>query len=85
MTLLNIYISIICICLGFRTSNFEFMLEKLHSTNYYVRIYQQIMQNKPNFPDAQMSLTNFKTMNYKILSRWPVTKTNPIKPKTNPI
>jgi len=43
------------------------------------------MQNKPNLLDAQMNVSNVKTMNYKNLSRWRDKKTNPNKAKTNPI
>jgi len=59
------------------------------STNSYVRIYKQIMQNKPNLRNDKMNITLDMTSKYTILSclAGPKNKANskPIKPKTNPI
>ena len=55
---------------------------KRQPTKEYVRNYQQIMQNKPNFPDTQMSVSADITRNYE-------NKLNPTlgenKPNSNPI
>ena len=82
MTLLNIYISIICICLGFRTSNFEFMLEKLQSTKLYVRNYQKIMQNKPNSLNVQIYINVYDIKDYQNFIPLAGYKN---KPNSNPI
>jgi len=38
---------------------------KIQSTNYYVRNYQKIMQNKPNFQKSQMNLNTYNKKNYE--------------------
>ncbi len=64
-------------------------LHEINSTNSYVRIYKQIMQNKPNFENDKMNITLDMTSNYKVLSAGSGQKTKPIqsqfKAKTNPI
>ncbi len=37
----------------------------INSTNSYVRNYQRIMQNKPNFQKSQMNISYVKTTNYE--------------------
>ncbi len=37
----------------------------INSTNSYVRIYKQIMQDKPNFQKSQMNVSNIITRNYE--------------------
>ena len=51
----------------------------INSTNSYVRIYKQIMQNKPNFRNDKMNTTLDMTSNYKILAAWKGQKTKPIQ------
>ena len=59
------------------------------TTNYFVRNYQRKMQNKPNSPNVQMSLTIFITMNYtnfiSLVRQKNKPNSNPIKAKSNPI
>ncbi len=54
----------------------------INSTNSYVRIYKQIMQNKPNFQKSQMNVSNIITRNYKIFIPLAGQKN---KPNSNPI
>ena len=62
-------------------------LPKRNSTNSYVRIYKQIMQNKPNFmrfsPEND-DFTKKQSQNKPNLSQFKA-NSNPIKAKTNPI
>jgi hypothetical protein len=55
------------------------------STNSYVRIYKQIMQNKPNFRNDKMNICPYLTMIYvkfRHLTGWKnKANSNPIKPK----
>jgi hypothetical protein len=57
---------------------------KQQPTKEYVRNYEQIMQNKPNFPETQMSVNKVLTMNYEKKDTWWTgkkrTQTNPNKP-----
>ena len=76
MFLFNLYISVICICFGFRTSNFVFLGSR-HAESIYLRAYKALhlsrilyksttfMQNKPNSPNVQMNLNNSNKMNHK--------------------
>jgi hypothetical protein len=57
-------------------------LYAIRNTNYYVRIYQRIMQNKPNFQDAQMNLSSIITTAYKNFIPLAGYKN---KPNSNPI
>ncbi|MBC8472626.1 MAG: hypothetical protein H8D56_24440 [Planctomycetes bacterium] len=80
-------------------SDFDIRMSSLcyiNSTNSYVRIYKQIMQNKPNFENDKMNITLDMTSNYKVLSAGSGQKTKPIqsqfkanlsqnKPNSNPI
>jgi len=54
---------------------------KCQPTKDYVRNYRQIMQNKPNFPEAQMNVNPYNTTDYE-------NKSNPTlgenKPNSNP-
>jgi hypothetical protein len=56
MNVLNLYISVIRICFGFRYSNFVLVLKNFEiyqpkeSTKEFVRNFQQILRNKPKFP-----------------------------------
>ncbi|UCF42335.1 MAG: hypothetical protein JSV99_06905, partial [Planctomycetota bacterium] len=62
---------------------FNFLLSKL------INQFESIMQNKPNFPAAQMNVTPFYTVDYENNSNWKLGEnkpnTNPIKAKTSPI
>ncbi len=53
-------------------------LHEIISTNSYVRIYKQIMQNKPKVKYAKINLSSFVTMKY-VQVRHLVIQTN--KPK----
>ena len=55
---------------------------KRKPTKEYVRIYKQIMQNKPNFENDKMNITLDITSNYEILPRLERPKN---KPNSNPI
>ncbi|MBL7145038.1 MAG: hypothetical protein ISS76_12460 [Phycisphaerae bacterium] len=80
-------------------SDFDIRMSSLcyiNSTNSYVRIYKQIMQNKPNYKRSQMNLSSFVTSKYEIFSAGSGQKTKPIqsqfkanlsqnKPNSNPI
>jgi len=44
----------------------RYPLYAINSTNSYVRIYKLFMQNKPNSPNVQISLTSFIIMFYII-------------------
>ncbi len=71
MNVLNLYISVILICFGFRYSNFEFFAENYRiyhhkeSTKEFVRNFRQIMQNKPNFHEVKIALSSFMTSKYE--------------------
>ena len=54
------------------------------STNFYVRIYKQIMQNKANFGNDIMNITLDMTSNYKNLARSTGQKTKPIQTQFKP-
>jgi len=63
---------------------------KLPTTNNQLPVTSyQFMQNKPNFPDAQMNVTSFYTVDYENKSNWKLgeNKANQsqYKPNTNPI
>ena len=70
-----------------RIHNFAFFL----LTFYFLKLinqFESIMQNKPNFPDAQMNVTSFYTKDYENERFADALKTNPIqtqyKPNTKP-
>ena len=66
-------------------SDFDIRISSLcyiNSTNSYIRIYKQIMQNKPNLKDAQMNVSNIITRNYKNFIPLAGQKN---KPNSNPI
>ena len=68
-------------------SDFDIRISSLcyiNSTNSYVRIYKQIMQNKPNFRNDKMNTTLDMTSNYKILSLRRGQKTKPIQSQFKP-
>ena len=48
---LNLYISIICICFGFRTSNFEFLVSQ-HAESIYVRAYKALHLSRTLYKSA---------------------------------
>ena len=56
--------------------------DECQPTKEYVRNYQQIMQNEPNFPEVRMSVTSVSAKDYENKSD-PTLGQN--KPKTNPI
>jgi len=49
----------------------------MRNTKDYVRIYQRIMQNKPNLPDAQMNISSSVTMHYENTSDWTLVESKP--------
>ena len=51
---------------------------KRKPTNSYVRIYKQIMQNKPNVKLAHIDIITYIAMRYEIMDNWLFRKTNPI-------
>ena len=57
---------------------------EIQSTKYYVRNYQRIMQNKPNFRKSQMNVSNYYTTDYERKRNWTLgenkANSNPIKP-----
>jgi len=55
---------------------------EIQSTKDYVRNYQKIMQNKPNFPKSQMNLSIFSKMAYENETAFRRGKN---KPNSNPI
>ena len=61
----------------------------IQSTKNYVRIYQQIMQNKPNVKDAKIDISHFITIKYVKLDTWLSWKNKPnqtqFKANSNPI
>ncbi len=66
-------------------SDFDIRISSLcyiNSTNSYVRIYKQIMQNKPNFQKSQMSVNLHNTTDYE--NKWQ-RRVRKNKPNTNPI
>jgi len=53
-----------------RTMNYELRLSavalaKAETTNYEQRTTNYFIQNKPNFPNAQMNITSVISMNYE--------------------
>ena len=62
---------------------------EIQSTKYYVRTYQRIMQNKPNFQDAQMNVSIFSKKDYNNETAFRRGKNKPnqtqFKPNTKPI
>ena len=62
---------------------------EIQSTKYYVRIYQRIMQNKPNFQKSQMNLSILSKMDYENFIPLVDHKNKPnqtqFKPNTKPI
>jgi len=62
-------------------SSLAFLWGEIQSTKYYVRNYQRIMQNKPNFRKAKMNVNSLITMNYKTFIPLAGQKN---KPNTNP-
>jgi hypothetical protein len=62
---------------------------EIQSTKNYVRIYQQIMQNKPNVKDVKIYVSPFTKIVYVKIDTWLNRKNKPnqtqFKPKTNPI
>ena len=54
---------------------------EIQSTKYNVRIYQRIMQNKPNVKDAQINVNSYMKDKYEKLDTWLSGKN---KPNSNP-
>jgi len=54
-----------------------FLSGEIQSTKYFVRNYQRIMQNKPNFRKSQMNLTIFSTKDYENISDWTLGQNKP--------
>jgi len=52
------------------------------TTKYFVRNYQRIMQNKPNFRRPKMNVSFFYTKDYENKSNWTLGQN---KPNSNPI
>ncbi len=80
---LNLYISVICICFGFRYSDFVFRQSwplyicRESSTNHLL-----FMQNKANVKDAQINVNSYMKSIYEKLDIWLSGKN---KPNSNPI
>ena len=55
------------------------------STNSYVRIYKQIMQNKPNLRKVKIDANSVFTKDYRKNNDSGHEKTNPIQTQFNPI
>jgi len=62
-----------------------FLSGEIQSTNYYVRNYKRIMQNKPNFQKAQINTNSVYKSNYNNFIPLAAQKTNPIQSQSNPI
>ncbi len=79
---LNLYISVICICFGFRYSDFLFRQSwplyicREPSTNQLL-----FMQNKSNFRKAKMNVNPYNTTDYENKSNWTIGQN---KPNSNP-
>ncbi len=87
MFLLNLYISVICICFGFRVyaryaSQFTLHENEIQSTKDYVRNYKRFMQNKPNLVRRRRIAYSVYTTDYENKWPWRVRKN---KPNSNPI
>ncbi len=65
-------------------SQFTLHENEIKSTNYYVRNYKLFMQNKPNFQNTQMNVSNIITRNYNnflpLAGQKNKPNSNPIKP-----
>ena len=80
----------------FRISNFGFRVyaryasqftlheNEIHSTKYYIRNYQKIMQNKPNLLDAQMNISSLIRMCYENISDWTLGENKPNQTQNKP-
>ncbi len=70
-------------------SQFTIHENEIQSTNYFVRNYQRIMQNKPNFQKSQMNAYSVYTRNYNnfipLAGQKNKPNTNPIQTQTKPI
>ena len=66
-------------------SSLAFLSGEILSTKYFVRIYQRILQNKPNFQNAQINVNSYMKDIYEKLDTWLSGKnkanSNPNKPK----
>ena len=61
-------------------SDFELRISSLcyiNSTKYYVRNYQRIMQNKPNFQKSQMNLNIYAQKYYENKRNWTLGENKP--------
>jgi len=52
-------------------------LHEINSTNSYVRIYKQIMQNKPKVKYAKINVNSVIIMRYEKMDIWLLGKTKP--------
>ncbi len=95
MFLLNLYISVICICFGFRTSEFEFMRDTLHNSRftrmrYNLRIItyeiiKELCKTNPILSAVgrlQMNVNLYNTTDYERKRDWTLGEN---KPNSNPI
>ena len=79
---LNLYISVICICFGFRYSDLVFRQSWLLYTCRGFSTNQPLfMQNKPNVNDAQINVNTYMKSKYEKLDTWLSGKN---KPNSNP-
>ncbi len=62
-------------------SQFTLHENEIQSTKEYVRNYQRIMQNKPNFQNTQMNLNLYNTTDYERKRNWTLGEN---KPNSNP-
>ncbi len=70
------------VCRGSGASQFTLHENEIQSTKYFVRNYQRIMQNKPNFGKAQMNVNIYYIKDYQIFIPLAGQKN---KPNSNPI
>jgi len=61
-----------------------FLSGEIQSTKNYVRNYQEITRNKPNFSDTQMNVKFCYKMNYENFIPLARQKTNPIQTQYKP-
>ena len=84
MAVLNIYISVICICLGFRYSNFEFMENILYSSRE-CSTNQTFYAKQTQSQVLRIWLSSFVTSKYVAGTFGEMRKQSQFKPNTNPI
>ncbi len=69
-------------------SDFDIRISSLcyiNSTNSYVRIYKQIMQNKAKVKSAKINVNSFLTSKYVYVGHLVIQTSKPIKANSKPI